>query len=122
MRARRRLPAGRVELNTLREQAMLLKAMDRAVSGMRLGAEKLAASAHNTANATTEGAPRLQANGVESPDGGVAVSVTALPPESGPDLIADTIEQKSAVVLYRANLRAVQTAEEMLGEILDTRG
>ncbi len=101
---------------------MLLKAMERAVSGMRLGTAKLGASAHNTANALTEGAPRLQANGVESPDGGVAITVTALPPDTGPDLVAESIEQKSAVVLYRANLRAVQTAEEMLGEILDTRG
>jgi flagellar basal body rod protein FlgC len=111
-----------VELNTLREQAMLLKAMDRAVSGMRLAESKLAASAHNTANTLTDGFARVQAEGAEARDGGVEVNISSLPPESGPDPVAEIIEQKSAAVMYRANLKVVKTAEEMIGEILDTRG
>lgn len=103
---------------------MLLKAMDRAVSGMRLAEAKLAASAHNTANALTEGFSRVQADGVAVPDGGVEVSISTLPPTEGesPDLVGEIVEQKSAVVLYRANLKVAKAAEEMLGEILDTRG
>lgn len=101
---------------------MLLKAIDRAASGMRLAEAKVAASAHNTANLPTEGFARIQADGQAARDGGVEVQITSLPPESGPDPVADVIEQKSAVVLYRANLTVMKTAEEMLGEILDTRG
>ena len=55
-------------------------------------------------------------------DGGVEVNISSLPPESGPDPVAEIIEQKSAAVMYRANLKVVKTAEEMIGDILDTRG
>lgn len=101
---------------------MLLKAMDRGVSGMRLAEAKLAASAHNTANTLTEGFARVQADGVEARDGGVEVNISSLPVEAGPDPVSEVVEQRSAVVLYRANLKAVKAAEDMLGEILDTRG
>ncbi len=112
----------RVELNTLREQAVLLKAMDRAVSGMRLAEAKLAASAHNTANALTEGFSRVQVDGVTVPDGGVDMNVSTLPAEDGPDIVAEVIEQKSAVTLYRANLKVVKATDEMIGDLLNTRG
>lgn len=101
---------------------MLLKAMDRAVSGMRLAESKLHASAHNTANTLTEGFARVQADGVEAREGGVEVALSSRPPEEGPDPVGEIIEQKVAAVTYRANLAVVKTAEEMLGEILDTRG
>ena len=101
---------------------MLLKAMDRAVSGLRLAEAKIAASAHNTANTLTDGFARIQVNGQETRDGGVEVNLTSLPPDSGSDPVAEVIEQKSAAVLYRANLKVVKTVEDLLGEILDTRG
>lgn len=101
---------------------MLLKAMERAASGMRLASAKVAASANNTANMLTEGFARGQADGVAAPEGGVEVSLSSLPPEAGPDPVGEIIEQKSAAVLYRANLKVLKTTDEMLGEILDTRG
>ena len=89
---------------------------------MRLAEAKLAASAHNTANTLTEGFARVQADGIEARDGGVEVNLSTAPGDGGPDPVAEVIEQRSAAVLYRANLKAVKTAEDMLGELLDTRG
>jgi flagellar hook protein FlgE len=101
---------------------MSIQAMQRGVSGMRLAERKLAASAHNTANMVTEGFARVQVEGVEAPGGGVDGVEKTLPAEQSPDPVAEIIEQKSAAVMYRANLRTVKTATDMLGDLLNTRG
>jgi flagellar hook protein FlgE len=101
---------------------MSIQAIQRGVSGMKLGERKLAASAHNTANLLTEGFARVQVDGQEAEGGGVQAVTRIASPDSGPNLVADVIEQKSAAIVYRANLRTVQTATDMLGDLLNTRG
>lgn len=90
-------------------------------SALHLAQTKLAASAHNTANALTDGFRRTRVDAVETAGGGVRPEVSrATTP--GNDLVGDAVERITAGVLYRANLAVIEADDAMTGDLLDTIG
>jgi flagellar hook protein FlgE len=104
-------------------------------SGARAAEVALAASAHNVANLNTDGFQASRAAFADVVGGGVTVSVT---PSDGPapliargdtfvrgsntDLVADTVGRATAAATYRANLRTVSEASDLVGTLLDIVG
>ena len=41
--------------------------------------------------------------------------------EVGPELATDLVEQKAASYQYRANLKTIQTEDQMMGSLLDVK-
>ncbi|MED5618512.1 flagellar basal body rod C-terminal domain-containing protein [Ideonella sp. BN130291] len=90
------------------------------LSGMNAAMRQLGASAHNIANAQTPGFRRQQVLQQTLADGGVRVSV-AQAAEPGEHLAEDMVQQMSASYAFKANLRVVQTQDQVLGSLLDVR-
>lgn len=79
---------------------------------------QLASAAHNIANAQTSGFHRQLAVPASTAGDGVTVTLSrAVVP--GADLAADLVAQRQALHLFTANLRTVQTADAMMGSLLD---
>ena len=89
-------------------------------SGLAFNEKRLNASAHNTANLTTEDAARAHVQAEEVPGGGVRSRHSA----SDRDIrvVDESVEQILAGHHFTANVRAAQTQDEMLGVLLDLRG
>ena len=90
-----------------------------AVSGLQVESARLSVSAHNTANLNTPGFKADQVYPVALADGGVRVDVSSTGAPT--DLVAEVVQQITALVGYRANAAVLRTADEMLGTLLDTR-
>ncbi len=90
------------------------------LSGMAAAQARLGTSAHNIANAMTTDFHRQTVTASEQADGGVS---TTLGRAAGPgeNLATDLVTQREALYAFKANLRVVQTADAMLGALLDTR-
>lgn len=106
--------------------------MATALSGLLHQSRRLDVSAHNTANATTEGFRASRAVGEELPTGGVATQVVPTddaPPllmsdgemitGSNTDLAAEMVTQISARAAYGANLAVLEAARESEEALLD---
>lgn len=91
-----------------------------ALSGISAANERMRASAHNVANASTANFRRERVEAATTEDGGVSTTVTRLP-TPGSDLAADLVEQKSATYAYIANLRVLQTQLRPEGALLDVQ-
>ncbi len=89
-------------------------------SGMAFNERRLNASAHNTANLSTEDAARAHVQAEEVPGAGVRSRHSV----SARDISAvdESVEQILAGHHFTANVRAAQTQDEMLGVLLDVRG
>lgn len=88
------------------------------LSGMHAAQVRLGVSAHNVANTQTEGFRRQQVVAQAAPSGGVVTQLsTATVP--GDELATDLVDQRLAQHLFTANLRTVQTADRLLGSLLD---
>jgi flagellar basal body rod protein FlgC len=102
---------------------MSIRAVDRASSGLQLASRRLAASAHNSANALTDGFRRVDVTGAEAAAGGVTPRVTTAPADApSADPVADVVDRKTTAVLYRANLAVAKAADEMTGQVVDLVG
>ena len=84
---------------------------------MQVAGSRLNATANNTANMNTQGYRRYEAQGMEAPDG-VKVHVRRSA-ERGANPVGDAIELKGAYLMYVANLKVVDRADEMLGQTMD---
>lgn len=91
-----------------------------AISGVQAATTRLGAASHNIANNQTEGFKRQLVSQQSQESGGVTASV-AQAQEIGADLAADLVEQKQAAYSYRANLRSIQTEQQMMGSLLDIK-
>lgn len=91
-----------------------------ASSGLQAAQARLNSTAHNVANAQSEGFQRQQTTSQALPSGGVQTQPRRLP-QPGADLVQDTVEHISAAYSFQVNLKTVQTADAMLGALLDTR-
>jgi flagellar hook protein FlgE len=91
-----------------------------ALSGLNAAQLRLASSAHNVANAQTPGFRRQLVVQQALPQGGVAAGVATAPRE-GPALADDMVEQMSASLQFKANLKLLQTERQLLGTLLDER-
>lgn len=91
-----------------------------ASSGLQAAQARLNSSAHNVANAQTEGFQRQQTTTQSLPSGSVQAQTNRLP-QTGTELAQDTVERISAAYSFEANLKTIQTADSMIGALLDTR-
>jgi len=114
---------------------MLIKGMSAAASGLSVEATCLNQTAHNIANVNTDG---FQPGRVEQADvqgGGVRVTgITQMPAGptidtgdgevqvSGTDLGTEMVNLITTERSAEANMKTIQTADEMLGTILDVKG
>lgn len=89
-----------------------------AASGMNAAWLGVDVAANNIANAMTPGYRREQLQQQADPAGGVSVSVSQLP-AAGDELAADIVGQQMAAYSFKANARVLQTADRMMGTLLD---
>ena len=89
-----------------------------ALSGLSTAQLSLDVSAGNVANALTPGFRRQQVVQSAEPGGGVSGAVARLP-QDGSDLAADLVGQQAAAYSFKANLKVLQTADRMMGSLLD---
>lgn len=98
----------------------MIQGLNMSAAGLQHQAQRLRASAHNTANATTpaEASVRLRVRGQES-EVGVSSQV-----ETGAlsDAVRESVTQIESSHAFGANTRAVQAQDEMLGTLLDLEG
>ena len=95
-----------------------------AMSGLNAASTRLNVSAHNIANAQTTGFRRQQVEQTALAEGGVSVTLdSASAPEQAPlaSLTEDIVAQISAAYEFKANLKVIQTEQDLLGSLLDLR-
>lgn len=90
-----------------------------AVSGIHAAATRLDVSAHNVANDQTPGF-RRQVVHQSQETAGVVASVGKAD-EIGTDLAAEMVEQAAASYTYKANLKTIQTQDQLTGSLLDLK-
>jgi len=90
------------------------------LSGLNAAMLRLDAAGNNVANAQTPGFRRQSVLQSEDAGGGVSTSISR-EAEAGENLNADMVEQLSAVYSFKANLRVLQTQDEMLGALVDLK-
>ncbi|MFN3495807.1 MAG: flagellar basal body rod C-terminal domain-containing protein, partial [Hydrogenophaga sp.] len=93
---------------------------------LRAAQRQLDTSAHNVANGLTPGFQRQRVEQTAQPTpGGVQTTVRqdSQPGTAGSfgHLAEDLVDQRMALYSFQANLKTVQTQDEMLGSLLDTR-
>ncbi len=89
-----------------------------AASGMRSAERRLAASAHNVANLTTEDFHPLSVRQVSTAPGSAAVIERADTPR-GVDLVREFAEQIRAAHQFRASLRVLGISQTLHGATVD---
>jgi flagellar hook-associated protein FlgK len=89
-------------------------------SGMAAAVSRVDAAANNIANQQTPAYRRQQVRQSEAPGGGVDTMTMPAAADSGDPLATDLIDQKAASYEFKANLRVLQTEQDMLGTLLDT--
>jgi flagellar hook protein FlgE len=99
------------------------------LSGMRAAQQRLDTHAHNIANAATPGFQRQTMVQTAQPGtGGVNTAVRREPASSAEfgalsveNLAEDLVGQRMSLYSFAANLKTVQTQDDMLGALLDTK-
>ena len=91
-----------------------------ALSGVHAASTRMDVASHNIANAQTPGFQRQVVHQQSQETAGVMTTV-GKSDEVGPDLAADLVAQMEASYNYKANLRTIQTQEQMVGSILDVK-
>ena len=98
------------------------------LSGMRSAQQRLDTSAHNIANAQTPGFQRQTVVSAANSTGGVNTSIRqtaqSQAPQGGGDfanLAEDVVNQRVSLYNFAANLKTVQTQDDMLGALLDAK-
>lgn len=108
------------------------------LSGLQAFSTRLQSNANNIANAATEGFKHTRVLHTAQPEGGVrSLSETVATPggthyeettagfalveSSNVDLAMELPDMQLNKTLYRASLKALQTADEMLGSLLETK-
>jgi len=91
-----------------------------ALSGVQAAQTRLNATANNIANVNTEGFRRDEVSAQAREGGGVSVTV-AKATQPGVDLVQDVVEQKLAVLEFKANVQVLKTSAELTGTLLDVK-
>ena len=89
------------------------------LSGMQAAQVRLAASAHNVANFTTDGVRPLRVVQSTLAGGGATARAVQTPAPEPVDLAHELVEQMLAKHQFGASLRAVAASSDMLGSVLD---
>jgi flagellar hook-associated protein FlgK len=90
-----------------------------ALSGLNAAQLRLATAAHNIANLAVEPFHRQFVLAQAAAGGGVEVSLSQAS-RSGADLAGDLVAQRIAAHEVAANLRVLQTADRLIGTLIDT--
>lgn len=90
-----------------------------ALSGMRSAETRLAASAHNVANFSTEGFRPLRIHASTLEGGGSTSRAEAVALPEDVDLARELVDQMLAGHQFEASLRVLGAGAEMLGRVLD---
>ncbi|BDD88080.1 flagellar basal body rod C-terminal domain-containing protein [Desulfofustis limnaeus] len=116
----------------------MLSPLATSLSGLQAFSTRLQSNANNIANAATEGFKRTRVLNTAQPEGGVRSHSETVAPQgathyeetttglvlvesSTVDLAAELPDMQLNKLLYRASLKALQTADEMLGSLLETK-
>ena len=94
------------------------------LSGLNAASARMSVSAHNIANAQTPGFTRQEVAQSGLAEGGVTVSISsAVSPEEAPmaSLTQDMVDQTVAAYAFKANLKVIQTQQQLLGLWLDEK-
>jgi flagellar basal-body rod protein FlgC len=103
------------------------------LSALQASTELLNVSAHNTANANTDGFQKINATLNEGKNGGVVVKLgeneqtgpayqvqtTGEPEPSNTNIAEESVNQILAEYLLKANIEAIKTQDEMNESLLD---
>ncbi|WP_230418999.1 flagellar basal body rod C-terminal domain-containing protein [Undibacterium griseum] len=105
---------------------MLISALNSGLSGMRANETALDSSAHNVANADTQGFNPQQVSFQENTNGGVIVNLSrgsaiAQQDNSGTDLENEVVQSIQYKAGFDVNAKMVKTADEMLGTLINTK-
>ncbi len=117
----------------------MINALNASISGVTAFRQRLDVTANNIANVDTDGFKKQAALFSEGDNGGVKVRVDQVedpgyPKEtvvdgelvktesSNVDLVAELTEMIPTQAGYDANLKVIQTEDEMVGALLDTLG
>ncbi len=98
-----------------------------ALSGLRASGAGLAVQANNVANQLSDGFKAKRVDLVAEASGGVRVSgVSADPTPAGPgasnvDLTTETVQGMGFDLMYRANLKVLKAADELMQATLDLK-
>ena len=89
-------------------------------TGLQHQQHRLSASAHNTANAGVDEAKavRLRASGVQRENGGVQ---THTQQASSTDALREAVVQIESAQSFAAQVRVVQTQDDLLGTLIDAK-
>jgi flagellar hook-associated protein FlgK len=113
---------------------MKMNGINTAQTGLAAAATTLDVSAHNVANALTPNFSPLRADAAEAAEGGVRVSISrdaraldasgagGAQTASRTNLVAETATRISAVTAYRANLKTIETMEDVSGVLMRLGG
>ncbi len=117
----------------------MISSINTSLSGLLAQQKKVDATAHNVANVETDGFKKSRVTLNEGENDGVSASVTQID-TPGPMVLEQTgggeeMVEKSNVELteeipdlvvarrsYQANLKVIQTQDEMIGSLLDIKG
>ncbi len=88
-----------------------------AESALAFEMTRMAVSAANVANLSTEAYSASRVDGQPRADGGVTCTIRSTGQPT--DLVEETVTQMTAVVSYRADLTVIRTADQMSGALLD---
>ncbi len=95
-----------------------------AMSGLNAASTRLNVSAHNIANSQTPDFKPQRVQQTALAEGGVNVTVdSADTAQAAPlaNLAKDLVTQMVAAYEFKANLKVIQTQQDLLGQWLDTR-
>lgn len=92
-----------------------------ALSGMNAAQQRLRSSAHNVANAGTEGFQREQVLAQSQAGGGVSTQVVRAEAADQGLFVEDVVAQLEARQAFAANWRSLRSEQDMLGVLLDQR-
>ena len=89
------------------------------VSGLHSAQVRLAASAHNVANLTTEGFRPVRTIQAEGVAGGSTARIDQVRSPAEVDLIHETVERARASLQYTASLRLIAVEADLWGQLAD---
>lgn len=98
-----------------------MKLLSIAQSGLQAAQTRLDVSANNVANAQTEGFRALEVEATPQAGGGVSTQV-APGPIPGVDLATELVQQRAASYDFKASLKMIETADRLMGSLLDVKG
>ena len=89
------------------------------VSGLHSAEVRLAASAHNVANLTTEGFRQVRTIQEEVVTGGSTARIDRVRSPAEVDLVHETVERSRASLQYTASLRLIAVEADLRGQLAD---